>query len=92
MQLQKFRKQIDEIDQEIIKLLAKRLDVVQEIAKYKKEKLLSSLQPARWQEVLDSRIEMAKKLELKEDFIKNIWEEFHRFALELEDEIIKDFK
>ena len=83
-ELEKFRKEIDEIDREILTQLAKRFEVVKKVWEYKKLHNMPPLQKKRWEEVLKSRRDFAKKLELWEDFIEKIWNEIHKYAIDLE--------
>lgn len=75
---------IDNIDNAIISLLAKRMRIVKKIGKYKKQKGLSPLDQKRWEEVLDSRIKKSKKLNLNPSLIKGFFNLIHECALEIE--------
>lgn len=55
MSLSEFRKEIDSIDQELVKLLEKRFLIVHEIGLLKKELGLPVFDPKREKEVLDSK-------------------------------------
>ena len=54
MELQDYRKQIDEIDDELVKLFAKRMEVSEGIASYKKERGLPILDAGREHEKINS--------------------------------------
>ena len=54
MDLQDYRKQIDRIDNELSRLFQERMDVIREVALYKKEHGLPILDAAREQEKLTS--------------------------------------
>lgn len=82
--LEKYRKEIDEIDFEILKLFSKRFELWKKIWEYKKQNWIKILQENRWQEVLDSCIKKWKELSLEEKFIKNIWEEIHINSINLQ--------
>ncbi len=82
--LSKFRKQIDDIDDQLIELLSKRFEVVKQIGKYKKTINLPPLQPARWEEVLEKRIKKANENNIDSDFIVDIWNRIHEYALNIE--------
>ena len=86
-QLDKFRKQIDEIDNLIIDLLVKRMRVVKKVGQYKKSKNLPPLDPARWQQVLTSKIEKAKSLGLDPEMVKKIYNIMHDYALKIEEKV-----
>ena len=83
-ELQNFRNQIDKIDSEIIELLSQRFEIVKKVWEFKKENNIIPLQPWRWQEVLNSRILQAKEKWLKENLVESIWNEIHKYALDLE--------
>ncbi|MBR6310631.1 MAG: bifunctional 3-deoxy-7-phosphoheptulonate synthase/chorismate mutase type II, partial [Paludibacteraceae bacterium] len=68
--LTQLRKQIDELDNDILETLAKRMRVCEEIGVYKKEHNLSVLQTARYDELLQDRIAQSLSLGLSEDFLK----------------------
>ncbi|MFA6532502.1 MAG: chorismate mutase [Patescibacteria group bacterium] len=76
-QIDILRKQIDEIDKQIVNLLAKRMQVVEKVGKYKKENNLPPLDKRRWQEVIKT----------KKGFVKKIWEIIHEEALKIEKSI-----
>lgn len=86
-QLNNLRKQVDEIDDSIVNLLAKRMQMVKKVGQYKKLKNLPPLDPARWQQVLNSKMKKAKTLGLNTEMIKKIYEIIHKFALKIEKKI-----
>ncbi len=84
MPLDKYRKQIDDIDRQLIALLHERMVVVENVGVFKKINKIEPLDEARWQEVLSTRLEWAKKLQISEKLIKKIWEIIHTEALRIE--------
>ena len=82
--LDQLRKEIDQIDQQMIQLLAARLRVVKKVGEYKKERNLPALDQNRWQEVLANRLKQAKELNLNENFITETYELIHQEALKIE--------
>ena len=54
MDLQDYRKQIDAIDNELLRLFKERMDIVRQIALYKKEHDLPVLNAEREKEILDA--------------------------------------
>ena len=76
-QLNKFRKQIDEIDESIINLLAKRMLVVKKVGQLKKKNNIPVFDKSRWEKVISS----------KKGFVKKIWEIIHDEALRIEKSI-----
>jgi len=82
--LNNFREQIDTLDAEILYLLFRRFTIVWEIWKVKKETWMIPLQTNRWKEVLDEKIEIWEEFWLKKEFVEDIWNRIHEYALELE--------
>ncbi len=87
--LEKLRKQIDNIDQQILTLLAKRIDVVRKIGSYKKEQSIPALDKKRWNEVLRSNIKQGDSFKLSKDFIKKFFTLLHQYSLKVQKEIGK---
>jgi chorismate mutase len=75
--LKDLRKQIDKIDESIVSLLVKRMEVVKKVGQYKKENNLPPLDNSRWLEIIKS----------KKGFMKKIWEIIHKEALIIEKNI-----
>lgn len=64
MTLGKYRKKIDQIDEQLLGLLARRMKVSKEIAKYKKKHKLPIQDKKREAEVIEDRIKKGKRLGL----------------------------
>ena len=82
--LKKYRNELDQIDKEIIILLARRFGIVKKIWEYKKKNNIWILQQGRWKQVLGNRKEIAKELWINENLIEYIWNLIHEEALKLE--------
>lgn len=83
-ELQTYRDQIDQIDKKLIELLAQRFEIVKKVWEYKKLNNLPPLQPKRWQEVLESKKKLAQEFDIDPSFVEIIWNEIHKYALNLE--------
>ncbi len=71
------RKQIDEIDNNIIEVLAKRMRISREIGQYKKEHGMTILQTARYTEILEKRGAQGSLMGIDPECIKKIFEAIH---------------
>lgn len=80
--LTEFRKKLDEIDRELIALIARRLQVVNSVDSFKKEHNLPGYDPARWAEASRARAEIAKKIGVHPELITQLFEYIHEFELE----------
>jgi chorismate mutase len=82
------RKQIDELDNDLMQLLAKRMRVCREIGQYKKEHNMTVLQAQRYNEILDKRGAQGALCGMDSDFVKTIFEAIHEESVRQQMEII----
>lgn len=82
------RKQIDEIDNQLIDLLAKRMRVSREIGQYKKEHGMTILQTSRYSEILDKRGAQGALCGINADCVKQIFEAIHEESVHQQMEVI----
>lgn len=75
--LSDLRRQIDEIDEQILEIMAKRMRVSCEIAQYKKENDVQVLQAGRYDEILTKRSQDGVSLGMSEEFVKEVFEAIH---------------
>ena len=75
--LSELRGQIDEIDNQLLEILAKRMRVSREIGQYKKEHNMTVVQTTRYDEILTDRIGQAEQLDISKDFMKKMLEAIH---------------
>tara|TARA_Y100000310_G_scaffold331523_1_gene405238 strand:+ start:216 stop:479 length:264 start_codon:yes stop_codon:yes gene_type:complete len=73
MSLQEIRNQIDELDQELLDVLAKRMYLSKAVGEVKRKGKLEIVQPEREAELLEQRIALANGSDLDADFIKDIF-------------------
>ncbi len=82
------RKQIDELDNQLMELLAKRMRVCREIGQYKKEHNMTVLQTGRYNEILDKRGAQGVLCGMDPKFVKEIFESVHEETVRQQIEII----
>lgn len=86
--LHELRRQIDECDNSIIDVLAKRMRVAREIGTYKKEHNMPILQTDRYNEILDKRGAQGALCGMDAEFIKKVFEAIHEESVRQQMEII----
>lgn len=86
--LKSLRRIVDEVDDELINLLAKRLQVIEEMALYKKEQNITTFQLERWQEILRTRTQWAEKLGISRHHIEKICQLLHEESIRVQNEVI----
>lgn len=72
-QIKKLRKEIDQLDQRLVQILAQRKKIVLRIAAEKKRNSLSVYQPQREIEIHQNTQKVAQQLNLNPQFIKNLF-------------------
>lgn len=82
--LEIFRTQIDSLDIEIVDLLARRFQIVEQIGELKKQDNISALQTARWNQLLENIKIQADYRWVSIELIENIWNLIHTEALKKE--------
>ena len=80
--LKNLRKEIDEIDDELLNLIAKRMDISEKIGNFKREHDLTVLQMDRWKSVLEANINKGVNLGLNGDSVKEIFEIIHKDSID----------
>ena len=86
--LTELRQQIDQIDEDLLAILAKRMRVSKEIGQYKKEHNMPVLQTGRYDEILDKRISQAKEMGIGADFMKEVLEAIHEESIRQQIEVL----
>lgn len=82
------RHQIDELDNQLMELLAKRMRVCREIGQYKKEHNMTVLQTQRYKEILDKRGVQGAMCGMSAEFAAKIFEHIHEESVRQQMEII----
>jgi chorismate mutase len=85
-QMHKLRHSVDEIDDDLVDLLARRMDVVRAMGDLKRRYQVSTLQPTRWKEILASRSAAARTRGLNEDFVSQVYQIIHEEAIRVQEE------
>ncbi len=80
--LEALRSEIDKLDEELIDILARRMNVVQEIGAYKKANKITILQLKRWNQLTRDRIEAGIKMGLSREFILKLLESVHEEGIQ----------
>lgn len=86
--LSKFRKEIDQLDDKVIKVLGERMKVVEQIGEYKRDNNVTILQVSRWDEIIQQRSSLAKALGLDVDFTVKLLELIHNESIRKQNEIM----
>jgi len=75
--LEKLRQQINNLDDEMLQILAQRMKIADQIGQYKKDNNITILQPGRWQEIIEKTATRGDKLGLSKDFLNKYLDAVH---------------
>lgn len=84
----RLRAQIDVIDNQLLNTLGKRMNVVDEIGKLKKQKNVAILQTNRWNAILGNMILEGEQRGLGEEFILKMFKAIHQESINHQEKII----
>lgn len=86
-QLDKKRKELDQLDLEIVSLLGRRIDIVRKIGKIKKKLGNKVKDKQREKKVITSLTEQSKKHKIDQSLIKKIWKVLFEHSYKIEKKV-----
>ncbi len=81
VQLEYMRQLMDSLDDEIIDLIAKRMEMSEQMALVKKASHQTAYQPGRWREIVETRGARAEARMLSKEFIVELYEKIHHESI-----------
>lgn len=85
--LKLLRQQIDVLDNELIETLNKRMRVSREIGQYKKEHHMPVIQAARYGDIMQSRVGLAKEMGMSGEFMQTVLQAIHEESVRQQIEV-----
>lgn len=82
------REQIDQLDDEIMQKLAKRMGISEKIGQYKKDNNVTILQVNRWEEIIATRLAMSLAMGLTEEFTKDMLKLIHNESIQIQTKVM----
>jgi chorismate mutase len=86
--LEKLRQQINQLDDELLQVLATRMKVAEKIGEYKKNNDITILQTNRWNEILERAVGKGNKIGLSEDFITKYMDAVHMESIQHQNKVM----
>jgi chorismate mutase len=87
-ELDVLRAKIDNIDRELLEVLAARMAVVEKLGEYKRDNNVAVLQLDRWKQVHNSRAEQAEKLGLYPEMVAELFKLIHMESIRKQTEVM----
>ena len=75
--LERLRQEIDHIDDEMMQILRRRMNVAEQIGRYKKDNNVTILQATRWNRILERSLRKWGEAGLSREFIMNYFDAVH---------------
>lgn len=84
------RERLDLLDNQILRLLAERMEVASDIGRYKKIHAMTALQPERYTAMIDARIAAGRDMGLDAAFLRRVWANIHEESVRRQLDVIGD--
>lgn len=89
-QLDVLRNRIDALDSELLEILASRVEIVKQIGQYKKVNNVTALQMNRWSQLMENRVNLGKRLNINDTFVKILFQLIHEDSVRMQTEIMDE--
>ena len=77
LELRWLRRMMDEVDDALWETIARRMEVSKQIGEYKRQEGIAVVQPTRFAEILNKRLNWAKEKGLSEEVVREVMEAIH---------------
>jgi chorismate mutase len=84
------RERIDQVDDELLSLLNRRMKIADEVGMYKKQNNLTILQTARWNEILERAIAKGNTLTLSKEFLVKYFDAVHMESINHQNKVMNE--
>ena len=87
--LEELRTEIDKLDGELLQILSKRMEIIDEIGEYKKVNDITILQMKRWAGIIKDRLSIGTHMGLDNTFLKKLLNLIHKESIQRQEDIFK---
>ncbi|HSH68384.1 MAG TPA: bifunctional 3-deoxy-7-phosphoheptulonate synthase/chorismate mutase type II [Deferrisomatales bacterium] len=84
------RLEVDALDEHLVGILGKRMEVVRRLGKLKRRHGISALQPDRWREIVASRVAAGTEAGLSDAFVLQVFQSVHEEAIRQQETILEN--
>jgi chorismate mutase len=86
--LEMLRREIDKMDAELLDILSRRMQIVDEIGQYKKENNITILQIRRWSDIIFDRLNLGSRIGLDREFLLQMLQLVHEESIRRQESIM----
>lgn len=87
--LSKMRREIDQLDNDLIALLSERMEVARQIGRFKEHHDMTVLQPHRYSEVMADRMRLGKQAGMSDEFVKALFRAVHEESVRQQLDVLR---
>lgn len=87
-EIDKLRHDIDQLDNEILDMISQRMNIAEDIGRYKKENDVTILQARRWNDIINRSLQKGEKLGLSKEFIERYLKAVHQESIDHQNKIM----
>ncbi len=88
--LEVYRDEIDQIDHELLEILAKRDEMIRKVGEVKRETKMTILQVKRWDHILKDRLAKGASVNLEENIVRDVFEYMHTRSIKIQEGILNE--
>ncbi len=85
---EQLRGKIDNVDRQLVEMLAARMALVEKMAEYKRDNNVTLFQPDRWKEILKTRTVLGERLGLYPELVEEIYKIIHMESIRKQTEVM----
>lgn len=78
---------IDELDENIITLLAERMNIAKKLGSLKKSSKIAVFQPKRWDNIMEKSLKLGRSFGLSDELLKGIFKILHEESIKIQNNI-----
>ena len=88
--LSALRGEIDDVDDALLQLLARRMEIATRIGAYKRQEGMAVVQMDRWKAILSEHIALGKELGLDPDLVQAVFEAIHQASIRRQSDLFDE--
>jgi chorismate mutase len=89
-EIRELRANISILDNQVVELFAKRMDLVEQIGHYKKRNNIAIFQPNQWEEALAKFLRLSEDAELSKEFAAEVFKLIHQESIDIQSKILRN--
>jgi chorismate mutase len=88
--LEKFRQQINHLDDELMQLLGQRMKIAEQIGRYKRDNNITILQTTRWNAIIEKALKKGNAIGLSKEFVTKYFDAVHMESINHQKKIMDE--